>query len=461
MGGERDRVIGAALRESLSSFDDASLATLANAGLVRRARKDVEEGKVSLVSAQGDGAQVEVDGQQVTMDLRGLRLASCSCKSVAVCRHKLAAVLFLQGLDDAGPPDEGDPAEIIAALDLAGLRRWAGKAAWRAALDMIAVEAQITCSAHAVSVQLSADEEPVRILRGQGFEGIVSKVAKARMKAVHAAAVLAARRHFVMDLPVAEQEAVEDIAFAIEPAFLALVAEALKEVTASGFNLAPLPLEETLFELSVSSRADNLPRLSAMLRALAAQMRMRRQRHLGFDPERMMELAATAFALCRALGQGEEARRLQLAGKVRRDFAPAAPFRLVGCGGEQWRSESGARGVTAWFMEPETGRWLSTTLARGRVRIPLSRPAGHGANTPLAGRSAGRSGPCADRSERGTPVWRWAPVCSGRGAGGDRGARGPARSGWAGVVHHWDDLRAAWLAQTGLGLGDGGRARRA
>lgn len=450
-------MIDAALRTSLSAFDDAALATLANPGLVRRAHRDLEEGKLRLISA-GDGrAAVEADGQLVALDTRGPRAADCACKSVAVCRHRIAAVLFLQRLGDQAeaPAAAADPAEIAAALDPTALQRWAGKANWRAALELFEAAVTVEPTASAIAVTFPDLEGPVRILRGQGFDGIVSKATKTRAKAYHAAAALAARRHFGAAPPqtVDEEEGAVAAEVEIDRAFLDRVALSLNEVATLGFNLAPLPLEESLFELSVSSRADSLPRLSAILRGIAAQVRLRRQRALSFDPDRMLELAATAFALTRALAGGDPARRADLAGKVRRDFASAAPLSLFGCGGERWRTDAGARGVTAWFLERDTGVWLSTTLARGPGQDPDFRPAD---------------------AWRAQSMWQAEPLAvlahaaihleGARRSADDRlSAPASARATilardvrpdptWPGVVRDWRELRGVWLRQTGLGL---------
>jgi len=448
-------VIDAALRAALAAFDDAALATLANPGLVRRAHRDVEEGKARLVSAGAGQASVEADGQLVTLDARGPRAADCACRSVAVCRHRIAAVLFLRELEDAPEDSEAvsAPEEIVLALDIAALERWSGKAGWRAALELVETAGQVESSSNAISVAFADLDDSVRILRGQGFDGIVSKAAKARARAYHAAAVLAARRHFGATLPELAEEDAAPAAVEIDAAFLERVAASLGEVATLGFNLAPLPLEESLFELSVSSRADMLPRLSTMLRAIAAQLRLRRQRAIAFDPDRMLELAATAFALTRALAGGDPDRRADLAGKVRRDFAPAAPLDLIGCGGERWRTDTGARGVTAWFVEPATGRWLSTTLARGAGQDPTFMPA---------------------EAWRAQAVWMAAPLevlaharitLEGSRLSADHRLSAPASAhariiardtcpdpNWPGIVRDWKDLRQTWLRQTGLGL---------
>lgn len=472
-------MIDPALLASFAAFDDAALATLANPGLVRRAHRDVAEGKVRLIGAAPGKAEVEADGHLVTLDARGAKAAPCACKSIAVCRHRLAAVVFLRdgGASaegdttadvDAPPPPEvsADPAEIVASLDPARLAKWAGKAAWRAALELAPTAEAVEPSAQSIAVRFAALEGAVLILRGQGFDGIVSKASKSSAKAYHAAAVLAARAAFGAALPVEELEA-EGLATdtappPADPAFLARIADALREVAMLGMNLAPLPLEESLFELSVSSRADALPRLAALLRAIAAQMRLRRGRALDFDPDRMLELAATAFALVRALERGDPERRAALAGKARRAFAAAPPLDLVGCGAERWTTPTGARGVTAWFMDRASGAWYSTTLARGPGQDPGFSP-----------REAWQRQPYW-AAESLAALSHAAFTLTGAGLSADRRLSAPAGAVAAiaarnvqpdpaapGVVRDWGELHAGWLAQVGMGIDAGEEAAAA
>ena len=456
-------MIDAMLRESLTAFDDDTLATLANPGLVRRAHRDVEEGKVRLISCDDGKASIEADGQLVLLDARGPKAASCACKSVMVCRHRIAAVIFAvaqqttESSENVGTNSEADvdPAEIVTSMELAMLEKWAGKANWRAALEVVACATNVEPSANAVAVTFSDLDDPVRILRGQGFDGIVSKASKARQKAYHAAAVLAARGYFGAALPVAAEEPEEAAAreLEIDPAFLTRVEVALIEVALLGMNLAPLPLEESLFELSVSSRADSLPRLAALLRTIAAQMRLRRNRSLDYDPDRMLELAATAYALVKALNRADSERRFKLAGKVRRDFEPAAPLHLVGCGGERWTTTSGARGVTAWFIEPETGRWLSTTIARGPGQDHAFMPAEAWRNQAywqsetlnvIAHARIELHGSRRSADDRlSAPASAKAKII-------ERAIR--PEPTWPGVVKQWEELERNWLGQVGLGL---------
>jgi len=65
----------------------------------------------------------------------------------------------------------------------------------------------------------------------------------------------------------------ETAAARIDPAFLAEVRKTLEDAARTALATAPQTLEERLFALSVSGRADALPRLSAMLRGLSRPAR--------------------------------------------------------------------------------------------------------------------------------------------------------------------------------------------
>lgn len=382
------------LAESISTFDDQALATLANPGLLRRAQRDLDTGKADLKATEGDRATVDVDGHTIDIGPDGPAKASCTCPAVGVCRHRLSAVLLLRSLPSEERPVEGadapapqdapvDPSDWLGEITLDQARKFAGRPGWRAALELAQEAEAVEAGAKSCAVTFGSLENPVLILRGQGMAGIVSKATKARKKAYHAAAVLSAYRHFGLAIEMGEDEA----AALPEPSakgmhgppderFLEQVRSALADCAQLGFNLAPLPVEERLFELSVSSRADALPRLSALLRSIAAQMRLRRQRSFEFDASIMLELAANAYAITFAVRREglTLAQYLRLAGELRRTYANPETIELIGCGADQWLSGSGARGVTAHFLEVQTGEFYSVAIARGAGQDPMFNP---------------------------------------------------------------------------------------
>ncbi|MYM89199.1 SWIM zinc finger family protein, partial [Rugamonas sp. FT82W] len=79
------------------NFDDNALAALASTGLVRRAAKDVEADKVAWASPpDSKQATLRADGQLVTLSPGGPAKASCDCPAPGICKHILAAALWLR-----------------------------------------------------------------------------------------------------------------------------------------------------------------------------------------------------------------------------------------------------------------------------------------------------------------------------------------------------------------------------
>jgi hypothetical protein len=365
------------LASVLAAFDEGALTLLSNKGTVRRAVRDVEEGKVTLIEADGDRAVVAADGETVRIDLGGPAKASCTCRAPGVCRHRIAAVLLLRaGVAPAEAEEDLRAALLdeVATIPEEALRRFAGRAGWRAALELAEAGGEVDVDGAGLRIRLATGEE-VRYLRGLGLDGMVSKLAPGKRKACCAAALVAARRLAGVEPERLSAPEAEEADTAPDPAFLAEVREALAEACRSALSLAPLALEERLFTLSVSSRADALPRLAALLRAIAQNVRQRRTRDVRFDPDHCLSRIAAADALARALAAaGDPGRRAALAGSLRQDYAACGPLRLRGVGAETWRTEGGARGVTAWFYDAEGDRWFTAALARGVGQDPSFDP---------------------------------------------------------------------------------------
>jgi uncharacterized Zn finger protein len=166
----------------LAAFDEGALTLLSNKGTVRRAARDVEEGKVTLIEADGDRAVVAADGETVRVDSAGPAKATCTCPAPGVCRHRIAAVLLLRaGVAPAEAAEDLRAALLaeVAAIPEEALRRFAGRAGWRAALELAEAGGEVDVDGTALRIRLAGGEE-VRYLRGLGLDGMVSKVAPTR-----------------------------------------------------------------------------------------------------------------------------------------------------------------------------------------------------------------------------------------------------------------------------------------
>ena len=360
----------------LMAFDEAALGALANKGIVRRAVRDVEEGKASISGWEGETAIVSADGETVRIDARGPAKASCTCPAPGTCRHRIAAVLLLQQQKEEVPAEGAMPnlTAEIAALPEDVMIRFAGRAAWRAAQEIAANGGEVSDAGATLVITLRGEDVEIRYLRGLGIEGMVSKASSARRKALHAAALILVRQAAGVAVSELSAEA-EKTPASIDEAFLGEVRDALADACRNGLALAPLTLEERLFTLSVSSRADSLPRLSAMLRGIARMLRERRTRDFRFDPDACVGAIAAADALVRALpAVSDPERRAGLIGTVRQAYDEVGPLHLYGAGGETWRAEGGARGAVAYFYDPACDRWFTASLARGAGQDPFFDP---------------------------------------------------------------------------------------
>ncbi|MGI9332104.1 MAG: SWIM zinc finger family protein [Gammaproteobacteria bacterium] len=420
------------LKAALAAFDENTLAALASKGLLRRAQRDLDSAKVSIEQCSDDVVVVQADGETVRMDGAGPASATCSCPAPGVCRHRIAAVLAFNQRGDTGSvmPDSGSPAggrgetpgdesvnEVtgaapapsvdattpavaqLLALSRTAISRWAGAATMRAAGELLneCSDVAVELDGAALIVRLDPNQPTVRVIPGQALGGLISKATRARRKTLHTAAVLALRARFgdedllSPDGGQARYAATSKSAGAtMSQDFLAAVSQCLSDCFRTGFNQAPEVLEERLFSLSVSSRADALPRLSSLLRTLAAHVRDKRARDFSLDVENFLSLLAETHVLITALGQLESARpdcarHSVLRGSARQSYDDAGTLSLYGMGAHAWQTGAGARGVTSYFYAPDRDRWFSASLARGHGHDTTFDARAAYANTPVWG----------------------------------------------------------------------------
>src|SRR5258708_818479 len=85
------------LADLVAGFDDASWEALANKGLLRRARKEIEKGlPIEIAGETANALEVTVPPFVVSIPASGPAKATCSCPAPGVCQHILAAGLYLQ-----------------------------------------------------------------------------------------------------------------------------------------------------------------------------------------------------------------------------------------------------------------------------------------------------------------------------------------------------------------------------
>lgn len=100
------------------AVDDAALAALASAGLLRRARKDT----VEVTAEDAKGAELTVGGFRLRLDRRGPTAVRCDCPTAGVCQHVVAACLWAREQAGATYAAEVAPAAVVPGEGAGGAR---------------------------------------------------------------------------------------------------------------------------------------------------------------------------------------------------------------------------------------------------------------------------------------------------------------------------------------------------
>ena len=368
------------------AYDDDTLTALANAGLLRRAAKDVEAGKLRWLEQRSDGGTAQADGQQVQLDARGPQQARCDCPAPGMCKHILGAALWLRSLEPAATPATSpatesaaapaapDPLAEILALDPAALFKAAGAAAVRRAAAMASSTAVEWRRQEAVLVMELGDlGQSCRWVAGAGFAGMVSEVPARERKAVHLLALAALRSALGRPLawpdgvgcaPAATADAAEAGLQPNETAFLEQVRATLHELLAGGLSHVGPQTSARLLALNMSARGEGLPRLAALLRNLGGIADLLVRRDHRAQERDALALLSQLQALCDALREARGELLAALRGRVRRDFTDQATLDLLPLGAHWWQTAGGARGLTLALWDWRNAQLLQAVLAR-------------------------------------------------------------------------------------------------
>ena len=362
------------------NFDDDALATLASAGLVRRAAKDVEAGKVAWESPpDARQGKLRADGQLVSIGADGPAKARCDCPAPDICKHILAATIWLR---DSAPSDQGSAAQVdvmaeLLALDPAALIKSAGVVATRKACALFAEagRAIVAAQSGALTIALPELDFACRYICGGGFAGVVSEAPAATRTALHLLAIAVVRRQHGRDfdwpadgnMAAAPQD---DRLSEAERQFLDRLRGLLLELCRGGWAHVSDVMPAQLRSLAMSARIESFPRLAGMLRVLAGTADLLVKRDLSADERQAIRLAARIFALSHALDRNTGETLRELRGRTRRLFDDNHALELLPLGAHWWEQRSGAHGLTISFWDAGSGSVMQAALARRDASDP-------------------------------------------------------------------------------------------
>ncbi|SMR82059.1 hypothetical protein SAMN04488030_2398 [Aliiroseovarius halocynthiae] len=362
------------LRTLVASFDDDALVALANKGLLRRAIKAVEQAK--LVHFRDDDAKVLVDGHHVLIPASGPQSATCNCPAPGMCSHILTAMLVLRNVTDAEPSapiaphsaapslDEASPKvgaiDWMVALDAQTLRKFAG-ADYPGATNLAAT-AIILDRAATAQINFTSPEASVTFVSEQPLKDALYKGPGSRKRLVITAAALAVRDREGVARDALQDTVAQEQSAALTDATLSDISAAIEAAIAQVFLGSPTLAQERLLDLAISAKVQSAPRLTSQLLTLSSQAGWADTGDIRFEGGRFLAALAQTYAL--VIGLRQRPLDPDLLGIARRIYEPVPDMDLWSLGAKGWTTPNGARGLTLYLLNPDTGGYHAATVAR-------------------------------------------------------------------------------------------------
>jgi hypothetical protein len=351
------------IKARLAVYDENALAALANRGLLRRAQKDLEDGQ-PIITGETDGF-LEMSVCEAVVRLSEVPQESkCTCPSGTICRHILAAVIFVQNLPvEANLKSRNSCAEEILAVDDAALKKWSGIELVRRATRKLSTGYDVEIEdGPQVVFTIPAIEVTCRWMPGCGLAGMLCSCHSRRPCEHRVMAVLAyqaSRGERTIEEDVCVMKASPGAPRTREEV-LASVGVVLREMVTQGFSRLSENIEQRLQTLAVSAHGVDLPRLERQLRTVSDEVRLLLARDAQADSRNLMIAAARTEALRSALSHPTA----RLVGEHRSSYEPVGALELAGVGARRWQTRSGYAGLTVYFWDRKAERWATWTDSR-------------------------------------------------------------------------------------------------
>ncbi|EJD6045878.1 SWIM zinc finger family protein [Providencia rettgeri] len=369
-------------KNSYLQYDDDALVVLANVGLLRRARKDVENQKVNPTDL--NLGTFTSDGQCVSLDAQGIQKATCDCPATGCCKHILAAVLWIQS-NTAAEMTSAEPvasetvlSELLALLP-ESLIKQTPKPDIRLALRFMQVwqDKELVYEAHSSQLKIILPEydEPIIYMRGSGLQGMISSIPEKQKNAVHLA-IIAKLMHqhgqpwqWPEEITVGQthqQELTQD-----DKMVMGSVEQFIQDMLRQGLSHISQSSTSQLQLLNMSARAEGLPRLANYMKRLSQQVKRLADKHFTMDEGQVLRLIAEISAYMYQLSTANEHQLMALKGLQRRQYTDQPiEFDLLPIDANWWKTDSGAIGATLSFWDQQNKKIIQCTQGRGNSLDP-------------------------------------------------------------------------------------------
>lgn len=356
------------LSAALAAADEDYLVGLCNKGTVNRAKKDLSTLTELEIGLEGTGVTVRL-GDTSCFITAPLGDSRCSCPSSAICRHRIAAILWLKQRLDTEPttaPPSKPVSEELRAYPPEKLAKQLGVKRLSAALfrhqsgsgpvitetsvvtvDMPWLPASVrlleplehsTCTCHSKTF---CPHKAEALLYWQLKKGVADPALLQTAQPVGAA----------LDL-----EAVRGVCQAVQ--------EALAAQLSVGLSRMPPGVCDTVERMAALCHTAKLPALERSLRGLHGEYAAYFARSATYRDAALLQRISAAFRLAGALEAADEETASSLAGAFRDDYLPLGDLKLYLLGMRQFAGRSGYAGTIYYFWERNACQFYTFTHVR-------------------------------------------------------------------------------------------------
>lgn len=340
------------LRVALGAADDAYLQGLSNKGTLNRAKKDLA-GLSPTAEAVGETIVVTVGGEKCTITAP-LGESKCSCPSSAMCRHRLAAMLWLRDQVGAEPEQKAPEFPSLLAYPTEKLAKQLG--ARRLAGILFRHRSggcpKITESS-VVTVELTWLPATVRLLEPLEHS---TCTCKSKALCLHKAEALLS---WQLSKGIAKAEDLEPkiTETGLDPervrGVCGAVCQMLSEQLVTGLSRMPDSVCDTVERMASLSHTAGLPNLERALRNLHGEYAACFARSATFRENALLSRLSHAYRLAAALEAADGEAMRNLAGAFREDYGRSADLKLYLLGLREYTGRSGYAGTIYYFIERE------------------------------------------------------------------------------------------------------------
>lgn len=336
------------LRTALAAADDAYLIGLSNKGTLNRAKKDLANLTPTL-----EGETVTVGAEKCTIRVP-LGDSKCSCPSSSMCRHRLAAMLWLREQIDTQPQQKEPEFPSLLAYPAEKLAKQLGPKRMAGILFRHSSGAgpAITESS-VVTVELPWLPATVRLL--EPLEHSTCSC-KSKTFCLHRAEALL---FWQLAKGAASAEALEPQTVESGPdpervrGVCAAVAEMLSSQLVTGLSRMPESVCDTVERMAALSHTAGLPDLERALRNLHGEYAACFSRSATFRERTLLARLSHAWRLASSLESADDETMRRLAGTFREDYERSKDLKLYLLG---YRDVGGGgyAGKAYYFFERNT-----------------------------------------------------------------------------------------------------------